>query len=149
MKLKKQSGQFNTYSSELTYGEILVLRNALAKSPGMGPEADEMLEGFNWYLDKMPEPGEEGDKKEGTSDNPNMAKDKADDALSPMLLEPAPGEEGEEGPKGKKGEDGEEGEEGQEAPPEDGEETLKDRFKEVPGVNKRDKEMELPEPPSE
>lgn len=133
MKLKKQSGQFNTYSAELTYGEILVLRNALAKSPGMGPEADEMLEGFNWYLDKMPEPGEEGDKTEGTSDNPNMAKDKADDALSPMLLEPAPGDEGEEG-EGRPDED-----------------TLADRFKEVPGVGKKaeKEEMELPEPPSE
>lgn len=137
MKLKKQSGQFNTYSAELTYGEILVLRNALAKSPGMGPEADEMLEGFNWYLDKMPEPGEEGDKKEGTSDNPNMAKDKADDALSPMLLEPAPGEdEASEEPAKSNEEPGEE-------------ETLADRFKNVPGVNKgSEDEEEFPEPPT-
>jgi hypothetical protein len=125
MKLKKQAGQFNTYSAELTYGEILVLRNGLQNSPGMGPEADEMLEGFNWYLEKMPEPGEEGDKKEGTSDNPNMAKDKADDALSPMLLEPAPGQE-------------------DTASEEDdrGEETLADRL----GVNTE--EEELPEPPT-
>jgi hypothetical protein len=145
MKLKKQSGQFNTYSAELTYGEILVLRNALAKSPGMGPEADEMLEGFNWYLEKMPEPGEEGDKKEGTSDNPNLAKDKADDSLSPMLLEPAPGDEptegdgGDEGTKGPSGRD-DEGDEGDE-------ETLADRLKDVPGVKGSD-EDELPEPPT-
>jgi len=125
MKLKKQAGQFNTYSAELTYGEILVLRNGLQKSPGMGPEADEMLEGFNWYLEKMPEPGEEGDKKEGTSDNPNMAKDKADDALSPMLLEPAPGQE-----------DTAAGEDDRD------EETLADRL----GVNTE--EEELPEPPT-
>lgn len=147
MKLKKQGGQFNTYNAELTYGEILVLRNALAKSPGMGPEADEMLEGFAWYLDKMPEPGEEGDKKEGTSDNPNVAKEKADDALSPMLLEPAPGEEDheedheEESPEDKRGE----------VHSTDDDETLADRFKAVPGVTKKDKdkELELPEPPSE
>lgn len=123
MKLKKQAGQFNTYSAELTYGEILVLRNALQKSPGMGPEADEMLEGFNWYLEKMPEPGQEGDKKEGTSDNPNMAKSEADDALSPMLLEPAPGQEEEEIAKD--------------------EETLADRL----GVAATEEE-ELPEPPT-
>jgi hypothetical protein len=125
MKLKKQAGQFNTYSAELTYGEILVLRNGLQNSPGMGPEADEMLEGFNWYLEKMPEPGEEGDKKEGTSDSPNMAKDKADDALSPMLLEPAPGQE-----------DTVAGEDDRD------EETLADRL----GVNAE--EEELPEPPT-
>ena len=130
MKLKKQAGQFNTYSAELTYGEILVLRNGLQNSPGMGPEADEMLEGFNWYLEKMPEPGEEGDKKEGTSDNPNMAKDKADDALSPMLLEPAPGQEEEEMVAG---------EEGNVAKDEG---TLADRL----GVNAE--EEELPEPPT-
>jgi hypothetical protein len=124
MKLKKQAGQFNTYSAELTYGEILVLRNALQKSPGMGPEADEMLEGFNWYLEKMPEPGQEGDKKEGTSDNPNMAKSEADDALSPMLLEPAPGQEEEEIAKD--------------------EETLADRL----GVAATEEEEELPEPPT-
>jgi hypothetical protein len=130
MKLKKQAGQFNTYSAELTYGEILVLRNALNKSPGMGPEADEMLEGFNWYLDKMPEPGEEGDKKEGISDNPNMAKDKADDALSPMLLEPAPGQEEEEIA-------------GAEREVASDEETLADRL----GVAAEEEE-ELPEPPT-
>tara|TARA_R110000868_G_scaffold18096_3_gene78425 strand:+ start:618 stop:1013 length:396 start_codon:yes stop_codon:yes gene_type:complete len=130
MKLKKQAGQFNTYSAELTYGEILVLRNGLQKSPGMGPEADEMLEGFNWYLEKMPEPGEEGDKKEGTSDNPNMAKDKADDALSPMLLEPAPGQEEEEMVAGEEGNVAKD------------EETLADRL----GVNAE--EEELPEPPT-
>lgn len=124
MKLKKQAGQFNTYSAELTYGEILVLRNALQKSPGMGPEADEMLEGFNWYLEKMPEPGQEGDKKEGTSDNPNMAKSEADDALSPMLLEPAPGQEEETIAKD--------------------EETLADRL----GVAAAEEEEELPEPPT-
>jgi hypothetical protein len=125
MKIKKTSGQYNTYSAELTYGELLHLRDALAQSPGMGPEADEMLEGFNWYLEKMPEPGEEGDKKEGTSDNPNMAKDKADDALSPMLLEPAPGQE-----------DTVAGEDDRD------EETLADRL----GVNTE--EEELPEPPT-
>ena len=130
MKLKKQAGQFNTYSAELTYGEILVLRNGLQNSPGMGPEADEMLEGFNWYLEKMPEPGEEGNKKEGTSDNPNMAKDKADDALSPMLLEPAPGQEEEERVAGEEGNVAKD------------EETLADRL----GVNAE--EEELPEPPT-
>ncbi len=123
MKLKKQAGQFNTYSAELTYGEILVLRNGLQKSPGMGPEADEMLEGFNWYLEKMPEPGQDSDKKEGTSDNPNMAKSEADDALSPMLLEPAPGQEEEIA---------------------QDEETLADRL----GVAATEEEEELPEPPT-
>jgi len=127
MKLKKQAGQFNTYSAELTYGEILVLRNGLKNSPGMGPEADEMLAGFNWYLEKMPEPGEEGDKKDGTTNTPNMAKEEADDSLSPMLLEPAPGQEEEEEVK-RKGEMA------------DDEETLADRL----GVAAE----ELPEPPT-
>ena len=130
MKLKKQSGQFNTYSAELTYGEILVLRNSLQKSPGMGPEADEMLEGFNWYLDKMPEPGEEGDKGEGISNSPNKAKDEADDALSPMLLEPAPGQEEEAVAK-------------EERDIASDEETLADRLGSI-GTE----EEELPEPPT-
>lgn len=140
MKLKKQNGQFNTYSAELTYGELLLLRNALHKSPGMGPEADEMLEGFNWYLDKMPEPGEDTDTKDGMSNTPNMAKDKADDALSPMLLDPAPGDE-------------EDSKEDDDTRSHDDEETLADKFKDVPGVSDKDKNVEdsdeLPEPPSE
>lgn len=127
MKIKKTTGQYNTYGAELTYGELLHIRDALAANPGMGPEADEMLEGFNWYLEKMPEPGEESDKKEGTSDNPNMSKDKADDALSPILLEPAPGQE-----------DNTVGEEGKVDP----DETLADRL----GINSE--EDELPEPPT-
>lgn len=136
MKLKKQSGQFNTYSAELTFGEILTLRNALVRSPGIGPEADEMLEGFNWYLDKMPQPGEEPEKKDGTADSPNLAKDKADDSLDPMVLEPAPGEES---PRKATPEN-----EDLPLPPEDGdEETLADRLP----VKKSKEDDELPEPP--
>jgi hypothetical protein len=58
-----------------------------------------------------------------------MAKDQADDALSPMLLEPAPGQEEEKIA----------GEEGEVA---NDEETLADRL----GVNAE--EEELPEPPT-
>ena len=143
MKLNKDKANFNIYKAEFTYGEILIIRDALANTPGMGPEADEMLEGFSWYLQKMPEPGEEGDKKEGTSDGPNMAKAQADDALSPMLLEPAPGQEDEEsGPTPPQEKDEPAGED---------EETLGDHLgvkAEKKAPKGEDEGEELPEPPS-
>jgi hypothetical protein len=136
MKISKDKSNFNVYKAELSYGELLMWRDALAKSPGMGPEADEILRGLDFYLNRVPEPGEEPESKDGTSDNPNQAKSAADDALAAMTLPEAPGEdsakpEGDQQPAKKEGDD---------------DETLGDHL----NANKKEpkEEEELPEPPT-
>lgn len=96
MKISKDKANFNTYKAELTYGELITIRNAMQHHTGQGPEADEILSGLQWYLEKMPEPGEEPEGS-GESNTPNMAKTAADDALDGLVLDPPPGEESERG----------------------------------------------------
>jgi hypothetical protein len=139
MKLKKQAKEFNTYTAEFTYGELKLLQTALHQSPGLGPEADEMLEGFSFYLDKMPEPGEEPESKE-TSNTPDMQGDMARDSLEPIELDAPPGDGPAEEPETTPNPEGDD---------DDGDETLADRLPMKRGEKKDEPDMELPEPPSE
>ena len=93
MKIKKDDANFDIYRMEITYGELLTIKNALESAPGIGPEADEILQGLGWYIEKIPGPGEEADKGEGSANSPDLPKSQADDALDGIeLLPAAPGE---------------------------------------------------------
>jgi hypothetical protein len=139
MKISKDKANFNTYKAELTYGELITIRNAMQHHTGQGPEADEILSGLQWYLEKMPEPGEEPEGS-GESNTPNMAKTAADDALDGLVLDPPPGEESEPSQGGEAGEESNnDGPEPRDEPP-------------SKGSNDSDEEDEdtvLPEPPKE
>lgn len=91
MELKKKPDQYATYTATLSYGELLAIRDALTASPGEGPVADEILGAINYYVEKLPQPGEDPEKGD-TSNNPSLSKEKADTALDGMELEPPPGE---------------------------------------------------------
>lgn len=141
MKISKDKANFNTYKAELTYGELITIRNAMQHHTGQGPEADEILSGLQWYLEKMPEPGEEPEGS-GESNTPNMAKTAADDALDGLVLDPPPGEES--GQDESPGRDDQSGEQEQEQDQEPRGETPGDA-----GDEDEDESKVLPEPPKE
>jgi hypothetical protein len=60
MKFTKATDQFDSYRVEMSYGQILALRDAL-KSSHASPQADEMLREIDWYLTDLPRPGERKD----------------------------------------------------------------------------------------
>lgn len=49
------------YRLTVTRAELDALRDGLVSAPG--PEADEMLHGINWYVDRLPKPGQSKDDK--------------------------------------------------------------------------------------
>jgi len=90
MKLNKSNSEYNVYRAEVSYGELLAIRNALQVSNDVSPEVDEMIAGMNFYLDRLPKPGEDATKKDGEAPGET-------DQFQGMELEPPPGE-GEPGP---------------------------------------------------
>ena len=56
MKIKKVSDTFNTYSVELSFGQLVAMRNALEKDHS-DPLSDEIYAEINWYLQNVPGPG--------------------------------------------------------------------------------------------
>lgn len=108
MQITKPKESFNMYKAEFSYAELQIMARALQSTPGLGPEADEMLKGFEFYFDKLPQPGEDPKPKE-TTNSPDMAKSAADQALDPMLLDEPPGDqEGGPGPEMGQEDDGQE-----------------------------------------
>lgn len=103
---------------------------------GQGPEADEILSGLQWYLEKMPEPGEEPEGS-GESNTPNLAKTAADDALDGLVLDPPPGEES-DAPQGHDEQPGDDEPAPHSEPPSKGSDS-----------NDEDEDQVLPEPPKE
>src|ERR1044071_610437 len=99
MKIEKikstpEKPNWNTYRAELSFGQLIAMRDALAKDHA-NPVADEMYQELNFFLDALPKPGEEIDKdsKEavGTSTRPAGA-----DELDSLDIDkelPMPGEE--------------------------------------------------------
>lgn len=62
MKVTKKAGDFNTYSLEVSFGELKAIEFGLQAGPKT-PEIDEMTSAIAWYLDnEVPGPGE--DKEE-------------------------------------------------------------------------------------
>lgn len=58
IQLKKKSGTYNTYTIQLSYGQIECIRQALEKDHA-SPIADELKALFDYYLQTLPGPGEE------------------------------------------------------------------------------------------
>ena len=118
MKIKKIKGTYNDYSLELSFGQILAIRNALGTEHS-DPVSDELFAELGWYLDNIPGPGEDEEdlKKEEEAAASGLGSPEAEgqplgpntDDLLPMPGEeggeegggpPVPGEEGPEGPPG-------------------------------------------------
>jgi hypothetical protein len=86
MEIKKKSSTFDTYVAELSYGELMAMRDSLAKSH-TGPVADDLYQGVQWHLEKLPKPGEDEDKGEegldGEGKPNNSLRSAADDLMTP------------------------------------------------------------------
>lgn len=96
MKIKKEANSFNTYRAEFNANELRILYTHLQANPGQGPDEEEMLQGFKYFFDRLPAPGE--DTSPGKASNsPSPGADAAKDALSPMELEEPPGGPGDAG----------------------------------------------------
>lgn len=102
MKIDKVKDSFNTYKIELSYSEMMSAFKALAKSHA-DPVADEMFRGLQYYIERLPGPGE--DKDEGEEEDVEINVENGDVDLDNLLpepggeeveLEPASGGEGEE-----------------------------------------------------
>jgi hypothetical protein len=75
VKMTKSKGTYNTYKLELSMGQLEVILNALEKNHD-DPVADELLATFQYYIDKLPGPGEEEEEAEARN-NPQAAAAKA------------------------------------------------------------------------
>lgn len=58
IQLKKKSGTYNTYTIQLSYGQIEALRQAL-EADHANPIGDELKALFDYYINSIPGPGEE------------------------------------------------------------------------------------------
>jgi hypothetical protein len=61
VKIEKTKNLVNTYKCELSYGQLIAMRNGLAMQHA-DPVADEMHYELSVYLDMLPRPGEEKGK---------------------------------------------------------------------------------------
>jgi hypothetical protein len=62
MKIDKIKDQVNGYKCELSFGQLVAIKNALAQRHA-DPISDELFFELSTYLDMLPQPGEE--KKDG------------------------------------------------------------------------------------
>lgn len=128
MKIKKLKfdgmDSFNDYGVEMSYGQLVAVRNALEKDHA-DPLSDELYAEINYYLQNVPGPGESSDAFKAERDAAKKTKDEAGDEVSgedapatDTELEaglPAPPSDDDEdlgAPMGTTGEEGGEGDEG-------------------------------------
>jgi len=68
MELSKSDKHYNKYRAELSYGELVRLRDLL-QPDNSNPIDDEMFNALDWYIKRLPQPGETKDdlkaKEEG------------------------------------------------------------------------------------
>lgn len=151
MDISKVNGSFNEYKLELSYNELVAIRDALSKHHA-GPIADELYSGVLWYLDKLPPPGVEEEDEDDDEKSP--AKKHSKEPSEVGLPDPDEDEQGGE-------EESEEGggapeDQGEQEPEEPGEEEFDDEPKEdKSGLagdetgDEYDSEEGLPEVPEE
>lgn len=116
MVVKKKAKTFNDYTLELSYGQLEALMASLERDHA-DPVADELYAELQWYMQRVPGPGEEEDdqkaREEGAVETGAApAGDVAGEDV-PIPMPPAEGGvEGEEGmtPPGAEGEAGAEAE---------------------------------------
>lgn len=98
MEIKKKKQTFNTYVCEISFGQLVAIKNAMAKEHS-DPLADELYSELTWYLDNVPGPGEseEDIKKEEEAAETGLASPEAEGQplkANADELVPSPGEEG-------------------------------------------------------
>lgn len=90
MKIKKMKfdgmDSFNDYQVELSYGQLVAIRNALEKDHS-DPLSDELYAELNYYLQNIPGPGESSDEFKAERD---ASKKTQDQAGEPVTGEDAP-----------------------------------------------------------
>jgi len=74
VKIKKKESDFNTYVLDVSYGELIAMERAMADNHA-GPVADELYAGIKWYLDRLPEPGEEESDEENGEEEDSLPLD--------------------------------------------------------------------------
>jgi hypothetical protein len=88
IQLKKKSGTYNTYTIQLSYGQIEALRQAL-EADHANPIGDELKALFDYYINSIPGPGEEEEDLKAREEQAAIASGQAqaagdDDSPIPM-----------------------------------------------------------------
>lgn len=110
MKIKKIKATYNDYDVELSFGQLLAIKNALATDHS-DPLSDELYAELEWYLSNIPGPGESEEdlKKAEEAGESGLGTETGEESpLEPKLAGgadeflPAPDEDmgGESGPEG-------------------------------------------------
>ncbi|MGV0949215.1 MAG: hypothetical protein ACOYB3_00990 [Azonexus sp.] len=86
MKIKKVKfdgmDSFNDYQVELSYGQLVAVRNAL-EAKHDDPLSDELYAEINYYLQNIPGPGESSDAFKQERDMAKKTKDEAGQEIAP------------------------------------------------------------------
>ena len=86
MKIKKLKfdgmDSFNDYSVEMSYGQLVALRNALEKDHS-DPLSDELYAELNYYLQNIPGPGENSDEFKAERDASKKTPEEAGTETAP------------------------------------------------------------------
>lgn len=84
MKIKKMKfdgmDSFNDYQVEMSYGQLVAIRNALEKDHA-DPLSDELYAELNYYLQNVPGPGESSDEFKAERDAAKKTKDEAGEEI--------------------------------------------------------------------
>jgi hypothetical protein len=126
IQLKKKSGTYNTYTIQLSYGQIEALRQAL-EADHANPIGDELKALFDYYINSIPGPGEEEEDLKAREEQAAIASGQvqaASDDDSPIPMPPGDDNGGEITVAGQGPDDGGMGggDEGMHIPPGEGEE---------------------------
>jgi hypothetical protein len=85
MKIKKLKfdgmDSFNDYGVEMSYGQLVAIRNALEKDHS-DPLSDELYAELNYYLQNVPGPGESSDEFKAERDAAKKTKEEAGEPVS-------------------------------------------------------------------
>lgn len=156
IQLKKKSGTYNTYTIQLSYGQIEALRQAL-EADHANPIGDELKALFDYYINSIPGPGEEEDdvkarEEQAAIANGEMAAATGDDD-NPIPMPPGDEGGGEITVAGEGEDMGGEGggDDGIHMPPVEGEEgqELPEPPGAMPDFTEQDADDRLPSPPRE
>lgn len=89
MEIKKKNESYNTYTLTLSFGQMEAILNALA-TDHTGPVADELYAELEWYMSRLPKPGEdEKEEKAEAGGEPEGAEVPAGEPASPAAPEAA------------------------------------------------------------
>lgn len=90
MRLDKIKNTFNDYKLELSWGQLEAVRQAL-ESDHSDPVKDEMLAEFQWYMDRVPGPGEEEADAKGREEGQPVPTEGGEEGDFPIPMPPTEG----------------------------------------------------------